>query len=68
MEQFEKIKEILEGLNEDVEKFYGKKNGTAGTRVRQGLQEIRKISQEMRLEISAIKKADKEAKEAAKNA
>ncbi len=68
MEQFEKIKEILEGLNEDMEKFYVKGNGTAGTRVRQGLQEVRKISQEMRLDISAIKKADKEAKEAAKNA
>ena len=67
MEDFEKIKEIIENLNVDVEKFYINKNGSAGTRVRQGLQEIRKISQKMRLKISEIKKIEKEAKEAAKN-
>jgi hypothetical protein len=56
MEKFENLKTIIEGLNEDVDKFYEKKNKAAGTRVRQALQEVKKISQEIRLEISALKK------------
>ena len=62
MEQFENLKALVESLGEDVEKFYEKGNGTAGTRVRQGLQEIKKIAQDIRLEISDKKKAAKEAK------
>lgn len=57
MEKFENLKALVEGLNEDVEKFYGKSNKAAGTRVRQGLQEIKKVAQELRLEISEKKKA-----------
>jgi hypothetical protein len=57
MEKFENLKALVEGLNEDVEKFYSKSNKAAGTRVRQGLQEIKKVAQELRLEISDKKKA-----------
>jgi len=57
MEKFENLKALVEGLNEDVEKFYSKSNKAAGTRVRQGLQEIKKVAQEFRLEISEKKKA-----------
>jgi hypothetical protein len=57
MEKFENLKALVEGLNEDVEKFNEKGNKAAGTRVRQGLQEIKKVAQELRLDISAMKKA-----------
>ena len=57
MEKFENIKAILEGLNEDVQKFDEKGNKAAGTRVRQGLQEIKNIAQDLRKEISAKKNA-----------
>lgn len=57
MEKFENLKALVEGLNEDIEKFSSKGNKAAGTRVRQGLQEIKKVAQEIRLDISAMKKA-----------
>jgi|TARA_Y100000389_G_scaffold39193_1_gene33603 hypothetical protein len=57
MEKFENLKSLVEGLNEDMEKFYDKSNKAAGTRVRQGLQEIKKVAQEIRLEISEKKKS-----------
>tara|TARA_R100000908_G_scaffold60850_1_gene38478 strand:- start:3837 stop:4010 length:174 start_codon:yes stop_codon:yes gene_type:complete len=57
MEKFENMKAILEGLTEDVYKFDEKGNKAAGTRVRQGLQEIKNVAQELRKEISAKKNA-----------
>ena len=57
MEKFENMKAILEGLTEDVQKFDEKGNKAAGTRVRQGLQEIKNVAQELRKEISEKKNA-----------
>lgn len=57
MEKFENLKALVEGLNEDMDKFYVKGNKTAGTRVRQALQEVKKVAQEIRLDISDKKKA-----------
>lgn len=57
MEKFENMKAILEGLTEDIQKFDEKGNKAAGTRVRQGLQEIKNVAQELRKEISEKKNA-----------
>ncbi len=57
MEKFENLKAIIEGLEEDVKKFNEKGNKTAGTRVRQGLQQIKTVAQELRKEISEKKSA-----------
>ena len=57
MEKFENMKAILEGLTEDIRKFDEKGNKAAGTRVRQGLQEIKNVAQELRKEISEKKNA-----------
>ena len=57
MEKFENMKAILEGLNEDVQKFEEKGNKAAGTRIRKGLQEIKTVAQDLRIEISAKKNA-----------
>ena len=57
MEKFENMKAILEGLIEDIQKFDEKGNKAAGTRVRQGLQEIKNVAQELRKEISEKKNA-----------
>jgi hypothetical protein len=56
METFEAIKTLLESLNEDVEKFNAKGNSAAGTRVRKGMQELKKLAQDLRVEISEKKK------------
>ena len=56
MENFEKLKELLGNLTEDAEKFYDKKNNAAGTRLRQGMQQLKKIAQDVRVEVSELKK------------
>lgn len=56
MENFEKLKELLSNLTEDAEKFYEKKNNAAGTRLRQGMQQLKKIAQDVRVEVSELKK------------
>lgn len=55
MSRFEEIKGIITGLEDDMVKFYEKGNKAAGTRARKGLQNLRKLSQEVRLEIQDIK-------------
>lgn len=42
-------------LEGDLDKFYNKGNKAAGTRARKQLQELKKLSQEIRLEIQDIK-------------
>jgi len=46
--------ELARSLEEDNRKFYGG-NNAAGTRLRKGLQEIKKKAQSMRNEITATK-------------
>ena len=53
--KYNQLKQVVEGLSEDVSKFYDKGNGAAGTRIRKGLQEIKNLSQDFRKEISEIK-------------
>ena len=55
MSRFEDIKNLIEGFEGDMVKFYEKGNKAAGTRARKGLQELRKLAQEVRLEIQDIK-------------
>jgi len=59
MEKFEELKTLVETLTEDATKFYHKGNATAGTRVRQGMQAIKTLAQEIRLEVSESKKEKK---------
>lgn len=54
-EQFETLKSLVLDLEQHLEKFVEKENNSAGTRLRKGLQEIRKQAQEMRLAVSAEK-------------
>lgn len=55
MEKFEQIKALIEQTQGDVEKFFDKGNGTAGTRVRQAMQELKKLAQELRVEVQETK-------------
>jgi len=62
MEKLENLKNLIKSLTEDMDKFHKKGNNAAATRVRQGLQQVKKVAQEIRLDISEIKKAKAEAK------
>lgn len=42
-------------LKEDFEKFYVRSNRTAGTRIRRAMQELKKISQEVRNDVQEYK-------------
>ncbi len=55
MSRVEEIKNLVEETTEEMDKFYEKGNKAAGTRARKGLQELKKLAQEIRLEIQDIK-------------
>lgn len=55
MQTFEAIKSLVETVETDYVKFSVKGNMSAGTRVRQSLQELKKLAQQLRLEIQEKK-------------
>jgi len=57
METFNELKRLIESIEEDSVKFYEKGTKAAGVRVRKGLQEIKKVAQELRLDIASRNKA-----------
>lgn len=59
METFEKIKALLEQTQSDAEKFFSKGNSSAGTRVRQAMQELKKLAQQLRSEVQEAKNSSK---------
>jgi len=50
--------DLAQSLEEDNRKFYGG-NNAAGTRLRKGLQEVKKKTQAMRNEVTATKESRK---------
>lgn len=55
MEKYNELNELVEGLKDDVSRFYEKQNKAAGVRVRVALQKVKAIAQDIRLEISNLK-------------
>jgi hypothetical protein len=55
MEKFQQIKELVASLEGDILKFYEKGNKTAGTRVRNAMQELKSLAQELRKEVQQKK-------------
>lgn len=55
MSRIDEIKSLMTELEEDLVKFYDKGNKAAGTRARKQLQDLKKLSQEIRLEIQDMK-------------
>ena len=55
MKRFDELKSLVESLEGDFQKFYDKKNQAAGTRVRKGMQELKNVSQTIRVEVQEIK-------------
>jgi len=52
--RFEEIKALVEELTVDAAKTYGKKNKSAGKRVRKGLLQLKKLATECRKETLEI--------------
>ena len=51
MTKFETVKTLIMSLEDDFAKFYEKGNAAAGTRVRKGMQDLKTLSQEIRIEV-----------------
>ena len=58
MENYEKIVAPVEGMKKDVEAFYAKGNKSAGTRVRGACQDLKKLAQDLRIDIQETKKGE----------
>jgi hypothetical protein len=57
MNRFEQIKSLILELEGDFVKFYDKDNQAAGTRVRKGMQDLKTLAQEIRIEVQNSKNA-----------
>tara|TARA_R100001143_G_scaffold63310_1_gene69660 strand:- start:21355 stop:21531 length:177 start_codon:yes stop_codon:yes gene_type:complete len=55
MSRLNEVKNLMAGLEEDLVKFYDKGNKAAGTRARKQLQDLKKLAQDIRIEIQNIK-------------
>lgn len=58
LQKVEKIQSLLDQVKIDAEKFE-KGNSAAGTRVRKSLQEIKTLSQDLRLQVTEVKNSRK---------
>ncbi|MGM1431197.1 histone H1 [Sphingobacterium lactis] len=55
IDKFKELKSLVDGLENDADKFFAKGNSAAGTRVRKGLQDIKTLAQDLRLGIQELK-------------
>ena len=55
MSQFSDLKDFVDSLEEDFTKFYEKGNKAAGTRIRKGMQDLKKMAQDIRVDVQAKK-------------
>lgn len=62
MSHYEKLKQLVLGLEDDFIKFYEKENSAAGTRVRKGMQDLKVLAQEIRTDVQDIKNRSSEKK------
>jgi len=62
-EKFEELKKFVDGLETDLTKFVDKGQSAAGTRLRKGLSELKKMAQDMRNQIQDMKTERKGSKD-----
>ena len=60
MEKFNELKALVAGLEEDATKFFEKDNKAAGVRLRKGLQDVKSLAQDLRLDVSEKNNTDKQ--------
>lgn len=55
MDKLDQLKEVMDSVSKDSQKFFEKGNKAAGTRARKNLQELKKLAQELRVAIQDTK-------------
>jgi hypothetical protein len=58
MNRYQQLKDLIASLEADFVKFYDKENSAAGTRVRKGMQDLKNLAQEIRVEVQDVKNSD----------
>jgi hypothetical protein len=58
MSRYDELTGLVESLGGDFNKFYGKGNKAAGTRVRKGMQTLKVWAQDVRKEVQSQKNED----------
>ncbi|MEO5674413.1 MAG: hypothetical protein ABIQ74_07175 [Chitinophagales bacterium] len=60
MSRLDDLRNHLTSLEADFAKFFEKGNASAGTRVRKGMQDLKKLANDIRSEVQSKKGAGKE--------
>ncbi len=63
MEKYNELVRFVQSLETDFQKFYERGQSAAGTRVRKGLSDLRRLCQDVRNDVQAVKaqrKAEKQ--------
>jgi hypothetical protein len=55
MDKFNQIKEVIAATEADFAAFFDKGNKAAGTRVRNAMQQLKTLAQEVRQEVTELK-------------
>ena len=58
MDHFEEIKNLVLGLENDFNEFYGKGNKAAGRRIRKAMQDLKGKAQDIRVNVQARVKGE----------
>lgn len=51
MDLYNQLVEAVNAASGDAQKFYGKGNNAAGTRVRKAMQDVKRLAQEIRTDV-----------------
>lgn len=57
MNRYQELLDLVQEFQKDFEKFYEKKNKTAGIRLRKHMQDLRKFAQDVREEVQEKRKS-----------
>ena len=55
MDKYEQLRNLVSSLEDDFRKFYEKDNKAAGTRIRKGMQDLKTLAQDIRVEVQSMK-------------
>lgn len=63
-QRYDELLQFVKGLEADFVKFYDKGQKAAGTRVRKGMLDLKKVAQDVRVEVQEMKNKEEEAAKA----
>ncbi len=58
--RFSELQQAVADLEDDFRKFFDKGNKAAGTRIRKGMQDLKKMAQDIRTDVQGMKKGEGE--------